>query len=225
MSDPIFQDVTDERMILSFPAGPLACNCTLFICRKRQKAAVIDPSGDAEMLHRLITEQGASLEWILHTHAHFDHCLETSKLADLFENDHPSIALHPDERSWFSKVSEMAAWFGIAAEPETVPITHDLFDGQHLSVGDLELEVVHTPGHSEGSVCFSLTKLKLVVVGDVIFQGSIGRTDLPGGSFPVLERSIREKIYTLPDETTLIPGHGPVTSVGIEKITNPFVQI
>ena len=161
---------------------------------------------------------------VLHTHGHLDHAGGT---ADLVRRLPPGIpvGLHRAELQLYQGLVMQGRMFGLEVEEPPMP---DLWleDGQRIAVGGFELEVRHTPGHSPGGVCFVVHGVSkpLVIVGDVLFAGSIGRTDLMGGSFPVLEQSIRSKLYSLPDETRVICGHGPDTTIGREKTSNPFVS-
>jgi glyoxylase-like metal-dependent hydrolase (beta-lactamase superfamily II) len=161
---------------------------------------------------------------ILHTHGHLDHVGGTAELWQLLGSSLP-IGLHPDEIDLYRNAPLQAGMFGLEVEAPPEP---DLMleHGSSLQVGGLVLEVRHTPGHSPGGVCFVVSGAEepLAVVGDVLFAGSIGRTDLMGGSFPVLERSIREQLYTLSDDTRVICGHGPDTTIGRERASNPFVS-
>jgi glyoxylase-like metal-dependent hydrolase (beta-lactamase superfamily II) len=161
---------------------------------------------------------------ILHTHGHLDHVGGTAELAGLL-GDGVVVGLHPGDIDLYHNAPVQARMFGLEVDAPPEPGMM-LEHGQSILVGGLELEVRYAPGHSPGGVCFVVSGADepLVIVGDVLFAGSIGRTDLPGGSFPVLERSIREQLYTLPDETRVICGHGPDTTIGRERASNPFVS-
>ena len=207
-----------------FPVGPIQAN---FVWRGDSDAGdlvVIDPGEEAEKIVDRVRASGFRATMILHTHGHLDHAGGTPALASLLEPGLP-VGLHPDEVELYRSLPMQAKMFGLEAEPPPEP---DLWfeHGQKLAVGGLELEIRHTPGHSPGGVCFVVSGAdeELVVVGDVLFAGSIGRTDLWGGSFPVLENAIREQLYTLPDQTRVICGHGPETTIGRERATNPFVS-
>jgi hydroxyacylglutathione hydrolase len=208
-----------------FPVGPIQANCVLVGDEEKGVLAVIDPGEEAARIADRIASSGLRPMMILHTHAHLDHAAGTAELLRLLGGDLP-VGLHRDELEMYSGLSLQGRMFGLEAEnppPPTLWLEH----GQRLELGALALEVRHTPGHSPGGVSFVLRGAPpppVAIVGDVLFAGSIGRTDLFGGSFQVLERSIREQLYTLPDETRVVCGHGPETTIGREKRTNPFVR-
>jgi glyoxylase-like metal-dependent hydrolase (beta-lactamase superfamily II) len=216
MTGSLFLDV--------FAVGPIQANCVLLGDAGAGELVVIDPGEEAEKIADRVRESGLRPTMILHTHGHLDHAGGTAELAALLEPGLP-VGLHPEEIELYNSLPMQAKMFGLEVDP---PPTPDLrFEhGQMLTLGGLELEVRHTPGHSPGSVSFVVSGAdgELVVVGDVLFSGSIGRTDLWGGSFPVLEKSIREQLYTLPDETRVVCGHGPDTTIGRERASNPFVS-
>ena len=207
-----------------FPVGPIQANCVLLGDADAGELVVIDPGEEAERIVDRIGASNLEPKMVLHTHGHLDHAGGTAHLMSLLEPRLP-VGLHPDERELYRSLPMQATMFGLETESPPEP---DLWfeHGQKLAVGDLELGIRHTPGHSPGGVCFVVSGVdeELVVVGDVLFAGSIGRTDLWGGSFPVLEMSIRKQLYTLPDETRVICGHGPETTIGRERASNPFVS-
>ncbi|MCG6963905.1 MAG: MBL fold metallo-hydrolase [Acidobacteria bacterium] len=207
-----------------FPTGPIQANCILIGDPVGGQLAVIDPGDEPEMILERIEATGLTPVAILHTHAHVDHAGGTAGVAAGLGASVP-IGLHREELELYENLAVQARMFGLEVDPPPPP-TLWLEHGQRVPVGGLELEVRHTPGHSPGSVSFVVAGAAepLVIVGDVLFAGSIGRTDLWGGSFEVLERSIREQLYTLPETTRVISGHGPVTTIGHEKRTNPFVR-
>ncbi len=207
-----------------FPTGPIQANCVLIGDEDAGALAVIDPGADAPLIVERIEKSGLQPAMILHTHGHLDHAGGTADLCGLLDDEVP-VGLHRDEKELYFNLATQGAMFGLGAETPPEP-TLWLEHGQRLALGELELEVRHTPGHSPGSVCFVVSGAPepLVIVGDVLFAGSIGRTDLWGGSFPVLEQSIREQLYNLPEDTRVICGHGPNTTIGREKLSNPFVQ-
>jgi glyoxylase-like metal-dependent hydrolase (beta-lactamase superfamily II) len=216
MTAPLFLDV--------FAVGPIQANCVLLGDADAGEVVVIDPGEEAEKIADHVRASGLRPTMILHTHGHLDHVGGTSEILRLLGGMLP-IGLHPDEIDLYRNAPLQAQMFGLEVEAPPEP-NLTLRHGGTVSVGALELEVRHTPGHSPGGVCFVVTSNDgpLAVVGDVLFAGSIGRTDLMGGSFPVLEASIREQLYTLPDETRVICGHGPDTTIGRERATNPFVS-
>lgn len=207
-----------------FPVGPIQANCVLVGDREAGVVAVIDPGGEAERIHDRVTKSGLRPAMILHTHGHLDHAGGTADLARRIGSGVP-IGLHRDELDLYRGLSMQARMFGLEVENPPEPSLW-LEHGQLVDLGRLTLEVRHTPGHSPGGVAFVISGAPepTAIVGDVLFAGSIGRTDLFGGSFPVLERSIREQLYSLPDDTRIITGHGPDTTVGRERTTNPFVR-
>ncbi len=207
-----------------FPVGPIQANCVLVGDEEAGRLAIIDPGDEAERIHDRIRRTGLEPLMILHTHAHLDHAAGTADLARSLDRDIP-IGLHRDELDLYRNLRMQGRMFGLEVDAPPEPSLW-LEHGQRLDVGALKLEVRHTPGHSPGAVSFVVHggPEPVVVVGDVLFAGSIGRTDLWGGSFAVLERSIREQLYTLPEETRVVTGHGPDTTIGHEKRTNPFVR-
>lgn len=216
-----FADSYNEHMILeTFPVGPLQCNCTLLGDEATGEAIIIDPGDEIARIHRRLTELSLKLKQILITHAHIDHVGGALKLKRLTgapillnENDLPLLAM----------MDQQAAWVGVAS-PDTAPPDESLNDGRTVGLISCPATVIHTPGHTQGSVCLHFAPLKMVIAGDTLFAGSIGRTDLPGGDGEQIIESIHARLLTLPDETRVIPGHGPVTSIGAERKSNPFLQ-
>jgi hydroxyacylglutathione hydrolase len=208
-------------MILeTFPVGPLQCNCTLLGDEETREAIVIDPGDEIGRIHRRLTTLGLTLKQILVTHAHIDHVGGALKLKSLTgapiflnENDLPQLKI----------MAEQAAWVGVPA-PETAPPDEVLTDGRRVGLDNYPAHVLHTPGHTQGSICLYFAPLKMVLAGDTLFAGSIGRTDLPGGDSEQIIDSIHSRLLTLPDDTKVVPGHGPITSIGAERISNPFLQ-
>ncbi len=208
-------------MILeSFPVGPLACNCTLMGDESTHEAIVIDPGDEVGRIHRRLTELGLKLKQILVTHAHIDHVGGALKLKRLTG---APIFLNENDLPLLKMMEAQAAWLGVSP-PETAPPDENLQDGLIVGLESYPAQVLHTPGHTQGSICLHFAPLKLLIAGDTLFAGSIGRTDLPGGNFDQIIDSLRSRILALPDETQVLPGHGPVTSVGQERISNPFLQ-
>lgn len=207
-----------------FPVGPIQANCVILGDEAAGSAVVIDPGEEAQRIADRLEAAGLAPTAILHTHGHMDHAGGTAHLHRLLGGGLP-VALHPGDLELYRNLPMQGRLFGLEVEAPPEP-TLELAHGQRLPLGSLELEVRHAPGHSPGSVCFVVhgAPEPLVVVGDVLFAGSIGRTDLWGGSFPRLRDSIVTQLYTLPDETRVICGHGPDTTVGHERRTNPFVQ-
>lgn len=207
--------------IVTFALGPAHTNAYLIADPQTHEAAVIDPSWDGLFLLAEAQKRGWRIGHLWYTHAHFDHLGGAAALADAL-NPLPLTALHPaDHALWQSGGGGKALGFVIDPGPEPVV---ELEDGQILRLGSSSLQVLHTPGHTPGHVVFFCAQEKVCFCGDLIFAGSVGRTDLPGGSWQQLQDSIRQKIYTLPEDTHLLPGHGAPTLVAEEKVSNPFVQ-
>jgi glyoxylase-like metal-dependent hydrolase (beta-lactamase superfamily II) len=207
-------------IIKTFPVGPLACNCTILGDEEAGEAIVIDPGDEVDEIYRRLTALGLKLKQILVTHAHIDHVGGALKLKRLTgapillnENDLPLLAM----------MDEQAGWIGVPT-PETAPPDAWLADGQIVGLDRFPAEVLHTPGHTQGSICLHFAPLKLLVAGDTLFSGSIGRTDLPGGDFEQIIDSIHTRLLALPDDTKVLAGHGPATSIGDERKRNPFLR-
>ena len=202
-----------ERLTL----GPFETNTYLLWCEDTKQAAVVDVGFEPEVVVGRLRRRGLTPGLLLNTHAHYDH---VCGMRDLQQKLGGEYWLHPDDRPLLEHLAEQGAAFGLpsAAPPEGI---HDLADGQRLALGSQILEIIHTPGHSPGSVSFRWNGA--LWVGDTLFAGSIGRTDLPGGSFETLERSIRTRLFPLGDSLEVHPGHGPATTIGAERLHNPFV--
>lgn len=198
--------------------GPFQENSYVLGCSQTQQAWVIDP-GEAGPVLALLESKGLTATAIVNTHGHLDHITGVAELQEALELP---FYLHPDDRELVETSPQHAALFGLPA-PRLPRIDHDLADNQRMRCGELEVEIRHCPGHSPGHVVLRLVDHPIVINGDCLFQGSIGRTDLPGGSYPTLMNSIKTRILDLPDETVVYTGHGPPTTVGAERATNPFV--
>ena len=182
------------------------------------RGAVIDPGGEGKRLVREIERTGLEIEYVLITHAHFDHI---GGIADVVDATQGQLAIHPGERALLEGGGGASMW-GLKVKPSPSPDI-ELSEGQVLEIGTLSLEVLSTPGHSPGGVTFYEPDEGVAFVGDVLFSSGIGRADLPGASRDALMRSIKEVLFELPDDTVIYPGHGPKTTVGREKRTNPWV--
>ena len=202
------------------PVTAFAQNCTILMCNDTRKAAVVDPGGDLPRILQQVKDMGAEVEQILLTHAHIDHAGGTAALAR--EMNVPVVGPQEGDLFWIQGLPQQSAMFGF---PQAEIFTPDrwLHDGDQVTVGKVTLDVIHTPGHTPGHVVFYSAADKLAIVGDVIFQGSIGRTDFPQGNHGQLVSSIRDKLFPLGDEVTFIPGHGPESTFGEERRSNPFV--
>ncbi|TMN20965.1 MBL fold metallo-hydrolase [Lentibacillus cibarius] len=205
--------------IKCIPAGPLSTNC--YIVSDKAEALIIDPGGDFETIVNYLNDVGVTPEAILLTHAHFDHIGAVSQLRSYFGSD---VYLHASEQSWLEDPVLNGSLTFMRTEITTATAEYSLVPG-NLQIGTFSFEVIHTPGHSPGSVSFLFHNASFIVSGDVLFNGGIGRTDLPGGDIKQLERSIRESLYQLPDVYTVYPGHGPETTIGNEKRQNPFFTL
>lgn len=203
------------------PVTPFEQNCTLLWCTETHKAAVVDPGGDLDRILAAAEDQGVILEKILLTHAHIDHAGGTAELAK--SAGLPIEGPHKDDNFWIQGLAMQAQMFGFPA-PEVFTPNRWLEDGDTATVGNETLEVLHTPGHTPGHVVFFHRGSKLAQVGDVLFNGSIGRTDFPKGDYNTLIHSIREKLFPLGDDVSFICGHGPMSTFGQERATNPFVS-
>ena len=202
------------------PVTPLQQNCTLIWCTKTMRGAFTDPGGDLDRLKQVAADNGVTIEKLLVTHGHIDHCGLTAVLArDLGV---PIEGPHPDDKFWIDMNPAQGAAYGV---PGAEAFTPDrwLHDGDQVTVGELVLDVYHCPGHTPGHVVFHHAPSQLAIVGDVLFQGSIGRTDFPMGDHEQLIDAIRSKLFALPDDMTVVPGHGPFTTIGDERRSNPFV--
>ncbi|MGH9564070.1 MAG: MBL fold metallo-hydrolase [Terracidiphilus sp.] len=208
-------------MILeTFPVGLLACNCTILGDEERREAMVIDPGDDVARIHKRLAAHGLTLKQIVVTHAHIDHVGGALKLKRLTG---APIFLNENDLSLLQMMDAQAAWIGIET-PEVAPPDAGLTDGQMVGLEHYPARVLHTPGHTQGSVCLHFAPLNLLVAGDTLFAGSIGRTDLPGGDFEQIIDSIRDRLLVLPDQTRVLPGHGEATTIGAERTSNPFLQ-
>jgi hydroxyacylglutathione hydrolase len=208
-------------MILeTFPVGPLQCNCTILGDEQTHEAIVVDPGDEVTRIHRRLTDLGLTLKQILITHAHIDHVGGALKLKALTG---APIYLNESDLPLLQMMAAQASWLGVET-PATAPPDEALLEGRLVGLENYPAQVIHTPGHTQGSICLHFAPLKMVLAGDTLFAGSIGRTDLPGGNYEQIIDSIHSRLLPLPDETRVIPGHGPATTIGAERRTNPFLK-
>jgi len=203
------------------PVTPFQQNCTLLWCSETRRAALIDPGGEADRLHQVISHEGVQLETILLTHGHLDHVGAAQELASEF--DVPIFGPHTADRYWLQMLPQQATMFGFG---EAEPFEPDrwLEDDETITVGHIALRVIHCPGHTPGHITFFEPRTGTAFVGDVLFKGGVGRTDFPGGDQAALLRSIRERLFPLGDEVAFVSGHGPMSTFGEERRTNPFLR-
>ena len=202
------------------PVTPFQQNCSVIWCERTHRAAVVDPGGDLEQIEQVLREEGLTLEKIVLTHAHIDHAGATAELAR--RTGVPIEGPHEGDLFWIEQMPAQARMFGFDHGEAFTP-TRWLHDGDTVTVGDETLEVIHCPGHTPGHVVLFHRTGRFAIVGDVLFAGSIGRTDFPQGNHEQLLRSIREHLFPLGDDITFLPGHGPTSTFGEERAHNPFV--
>lgn len=198
--------------------GPLETNCYLFYCSKTRECAVIDPGAEAEKIFEAISSLNLKPIIILNTHGHVDH---TGANLDLKERYQVPIAIHPGDLPLLEEYLQLEFGLMLGARPAPAP-DRLLADGEKIVIGETFLQVIHSPGHSPGSVCFYADHL--LFAGDTLFCGGVGRTDLPGGSWKDLAHSLKARVMILPDETVVLPGHGPKTTIGEERESNPYLE-
>ncbi|AHL74468.1 beta-lactamase [Stutzerimonas stutzeri] len=202
----------------TFPVGPLQCNCTIIGDSLTGRAIVVDPGGDPDVIVARIDALGLKVVNVIHTHAHLDHFLASGQIK---ERTGATLHLHKDDQFLWDSLELQCRLFGVPYTPVPAPDVW-LVDDQALACGCGV--ALHTPGHTPGSMCFWFPEAKLLVAGDTLFRRGIGRTDLWGGDYATIERSIRQRLYRLDEDATVITGHGPLTRLGDEMRENPFVR-
>jgi hydroxyacylglutathione hydrolase len=202
-----------------FPVGPLQCNCSVVGDEQTKEAIVIDPGDEIEEVMAIVQRHELTVKQIVVTHAHIDHVGGAMKLKRLTG---APVLLNQNDYALLKMLDVQASWIGVPA-PEIVTIDSSLEAGDKVRAGSLVADVLHTPGHTEGSVCLYFAPEKKLIAGDTLFAGSIGRTDLPGGSYQKIMQSLHGPVLALPDETVVVPGHGPLTTIGAERESNPFL--
>ncbi len=202
------------------PVGMIQCNCSILGDELTHDAIVVDPGESAEDILEVIARHGLQVKTIVLTHGHFDH---VGAVARIKAATGAPVLMNEDDVETLSHSAEQAAWVGMSP-PDSFEIDGPLRDGDVLGLSNYELTVLHTPGHTPGSVCLWIPAEKMLIAGDTLFRDSVGRTDLPGGDFQQIVTSIRNKLLPLPDETVVFPGHGAPTSIGREKQSNYFLQ-
>lgn len=227
-------DIKNQIYLYTFPSGLLECNCSILFSKLSKEAIIIDPGQDFSKVLEFIHRNDLAVRWILHTHAHFDHIGESGTIRDKLN---AKLCLHQGDEWLFNSLSEQGMFFGIKLQDQG-RIDYFLNEGEFFGFDKLSsslnnvksihdfIKVIHCPGHTQGSVCFYTESITIPILfsGDTLFLNSIGRTDLPGGNFEDLYKSIKHKLWLLPDETIIIPGHGEQTFLGHEKKNNPFLK-
>jgi glyoxylase-like metal-dependent hydrolase (beta-lactamase superfamily II) len=202
-----------------FPVGPIQCNCSIVGDEATREAMVIDPGDEIETVLALLAKHTLRVKQIVITHAHIDHVGGAMKLRAATG---APILLNQNDYALLKMLDEQASWIGMPP-PGTVEIDQSVTTGDLVKAGSHAATVLHTPGHTAGSICLYFPAEKTLIAGDTLFAGSIGRTDLPGGSMQKIMRSLRGTLLALPDDTRVVPGHGPLTSIGEERESNPFL--
>lgn len=219
LSKPVKKQLSSSGFeFVTFPVGPLQCNCSIIWDPSSREAIAVDPGADAEKILDFISEQKLSLKAAVHTHAHFDHIGASTEVHSRLK---APLHLHPDDADLWDNLDLQGQAFGFPLKK--IPRWQvDLHDDDSLRFGKFHLKILHTPGHTPGSCSFSCNEF--VFSGDTLFRGSIGRTDLWGGDFAQISKSIKERLYSLDEDTTVICGHGPSTTIGIERRKNAFIK-
>ncbi len=203
------------------PVTPFEQNCSILVCKETADTAIVDPGGDIDKILDAVRKMGGTIKKIFLTHGHLDHCAAAKDLSD--QLGVPIEGPQIDERFWLDQLPEQTVRFGFGNAKAFTP-TRWLEDGDHVQVGKVDLEVLHCPGHTPGHVVFFDKEDRLALVGDVLFAGSIGRTDFPRGNHADLIHAIKTKLWPLGDDIQFVPGHGPMSTFGKERQTNPYLR-
>jgi hydroxyacylglutathione hydrolase len=207
--------------VKTVPVTPFQQNCSIVMCNKSNEAAIVDPGGDVDLILNAAKEMSANIKKIILTHGHLDHVGGVKRLSNMLSL--PIIGPHKDDAFWIDKLLEQGEMFGFKDVEKFTP-SHWLSDGDHIQIGNVSFLVIHTPGHTPGHVVFYSEENKLIFVGDVLFKGSIGRTDFPKSNHQQLIDSIKNKVFPLGRDIVFISGHGATSTLGQEMDTNPFVS-
>ncbi|MGZ3516000.1 MAG: MBL fold metallo-hydrolase [Vulcanimicrobiaceae bacterium] len=209
--------------IETFPVGPLACNCTIVADEETKDAIVVDGGDGVDQVVKRLEARGLRARYLIHTHAHIDHIGDLGRLRASTQGQG---LLHPADLPLYGLLAMQARWIGLAEAPRVVALDADLHDGDVVQAGSIRMNVLYTPGHTPGSVCFAFENdgASTILSGDTLFAGSIGRWDLGGTSMEDIVASIHRKLMDFADDTLVVPGHGPATTIGIERNSNPYLQ-
>ncbi|MBB1271376.1 MULTISPECIES: MBL fold metallo-hydrolase [Psychromonas] len=207
--------------IVVIPVTPYQQNCSLVICETTKKAAIVDPGGEVERILAAVKNNNVTVDKIILTHGHLDHVGGTEPLMQRLNV--PVIGPEKEDTFWLETLEEQSKMFSFPNTSSFLP-TQWLEEGDVIEVGNIKLDVLHVPGHTPGHVALFDAQSKQIIVGDILFNGSIGRTDFPRGNHGQLITGIKQKLLTLPEETVVFPGHGPTTTIGREKVSNPYLR-
>jgi hydroxyacylglutathione hydrolase len=211
-------EADSQILVTTFAVGPLGCNCSIICDPRSREAILVDPGAEFPRIKREIENLQAKIKYIVHTHAHFDH---VGASEEAHQDTQAPLLLHPADKFLWDNVAMQGKFFNLKLQ-SLPPWSEDLQDEKDFQIGEHRLKTLHTPGHTPGSCCFTINDV--LFAGDTLFQGSIGRTDLWGGDFDLISKSIKERLYALDGDTKVVCGHGPGTKIGVEKRTNAFVR-
>lgn len=199
-----------------FVVGPLEVNCYVIADEEIKEGIIVDPGDNVDEIFNFVVKNNLKIKYIINTHCHFDHCGGNKKMKELTKAE---LLIHEKEKPVLERMDTSAQIWGFYVDKSPEPDRY-LKDGEVLDVGNLKIQIIHTPGHSPGGICLKIDGK--VITGDTLFAGGIGRTDFPGGDYDTLMKSIKEKLFTLPEDTEIYPGHGPSSTIRNEKYFNPF---